>query len=217
MISLRRCLSVTTATLLATAVLAGCGNEEQVATQESCAYPSSGAEPARAVEVPPSEPELADELTATLDLGQGPVTVHLTPERTACTVNNFTSLVEQGWYDDTECHRLTTAGIHVLQCGDPTASGRGGPGWTIPDEVDGSETYPAGTVAMAKTPAPDSGGSQFFLVHDDSPLPPEYTVFGTMDDESVALLREIAASGVEGGGTDGVPVERVTIRQVDLT
>lgn len=140
----------------------------------------------------------------------------MTPERTPCTVASFASLAAQNYFDATECHRVTTAGIFVLQCGDPTATGKGGPGYTIPDEVDGSETYPAGTVAMANTGAPDSGGSQFFLVYEDSQLSPNYTVFGSIDDAGLTVLREIGARGVAGGGTDGQPAETVTISEVTL-
>ena len=143
--------------------------------------------------------------------------IELDADRTPCTVNNFLSLAEQGYFDDTQCHRLTTQGIYVLQCGDPTASGMGGPGYTIPDEVDGSEKYGPGVLAMAKTQYPDSGGSQFFMVYDDSPsLPPQYTVFGTIDEAGVALLEEIAAKGTADGGPDGAPKEEVTISGVTV-
>ena len=94
--------------------------------------------------------------------------------------------------------RLVDYGIFILQCGDPTATGTGGPGYTIPDELDPAPTYPAGTVAMAKRQPPDTGGSQFFLVWADTPLPPEYTVFGTMDQEGLDVVAGIAAQGVDG-------------------
>ena len=90
----------------------------------------------------------------------------------------------------------------MLQCGDPTGTGTGGPGYTIPDELPtdagpspraAAVTYPRGTVAMAKTAQPNSGGSQFFLVYADSTLPPDYTVFGTIDDAGLATIDAIAA------------------------
>ena len=102
----------------------------------------------------------------------------------------------------------------MLQCGDPLASGMGGPGYTIPDEVDGSETYPAGTLAMAKTMAPDSGGSQFFMVYESTPLPPDYTVFGTLDAASTKVVKDIAARGTDTGKGDGGPKVPVTITDV---
>jgi peptidyl-prolyl cis-trans isomerase B (cyclophilin B) len=154
-------------------------------------------------QVPVTVATSAGELGVTLDADAAP-----------CTVHNFVSLAEQGWYDDTTCHRLTTQGIYVLQCGDPTASGMGGPGYTIPDEVSGEETYPAGTVAMAKTAAPDSGGSQFFLVHDDTELPPEYTVFGQVDAAGLDVLRSIAKVGTATGAPDGPPKDDVRIESV---
>lgn len=198
------------------ALTAGCGSDEaSPSSSDGCAYPDSGAA-AKQVDKPSTSPDLGDSLTATLALTTGNVRLTLTPERTPCTVASFASLAAQNYFDATECHRVTTAGIFVLQCGDPTATGKGGPGYTIPDEVDGSETYPAGTVAMANTGAPDSGGSQFFLVYEDSQLSPNYTVFGSIDDAGLTVLREIGARGVAGGGTDGQPAETVTISEVTL-
>lgn len=218
MISRLRPVPAIAVTLLATSLLSACGDEETTATEasEDCSYPVAQ-EAAKDVEKPDATPDLAAELSATVLLDAGEVRISLTPERTPCTVNSFVSLASQGWYHDTPCHRLTTAGIFVLQCGDPTGSGTGGPGYTIPDEVDGTETYAAGTVAMAKTQAPDSGGSQFFLVYDESPLPPDYTVFGTVDAAGLNVLREVAAAGVEGGASDGRPAQEVVIETVTVS
>src|SRR5699024_11558444 len=93
-------------------------------------------------------------------------------------------------------------GIFVLQCGDPTGTGSGGPGYSFADELDGSETYPAGTLAMANA-GPDTNGSQFFVVYDDSPLPADYTVFGSLDKESTKTVADIAAEGTDSGAGDG--------------
>ncbi len=177
----------------------------------ACEYPSDGSEPARDVEAPPADPSVKGKVEVDLGTSIGAITLTLDADRTPCTVNNFVSLAEQGWFDGTDCHRLTTQGIFVLQCGDPTGTSGGGPGYTIPDEVDGSETYPAGTVAMAKTMMPDSGGSQFFLVYDETPLPADYTVFGTMDAKGLAALRKAAEAGTADGGTDGAPKTTVTL------
>ncbi|MDN5725623.1 MAG: peptidylprolyl isomerase [Propionibacteriales bacterium] len=122
--------------------------------------------------------------------------------RTPCTVNSFESLVSQKFYDGTSCHRLADSGIFVLQCGDPTGTGTGGPGYTFADETFPEDTYPRGTVAMANS-GPDTNGSQFFLVWDDSPLPPDYTVFGKMDEKSINIVAGIAAEGQDGSGSDG--------------
>ncbi|MFB0615077.1 peptidylprolyl isomerase [Streptomyces sp. AGS-58] len=116
------------------------------------------------------------------------------------TVNSFGFLAGKGYFDHTKCHRLTTAQIFVLQCGDPQGTGMGGPGYTIPDEnlkdkVLKGNTYPAGTVAMANTGQKHTGGSQFFLVYKDSPLPPSYTPFGTVSEQGMKVLQKIAAAG----------------------
>jgi peptidyl-prolyl cis-trans isomerase B (cyclophilin B) len=124
------------------------------------------------------------------------------------TVNSFNFLAGKGYFDHTKCHRLTTEGIYVLQCGDPTGSGSGGPGYTIPDEnlKDKSlknNIYPAGTVAMANQydastgQGRNTGGSQFFLVYQDSQLPPNYTPFGTVSASGMKVLKKIAAAGAQ--------------------
>ncbi|MFI5975880.1 peptidylprolyl isomerase [Streptomyces sp. NPDC051452] len=118
------------------------------------------------------------------------------------TVNSFDFLAGKGFFDHTKCHRLTAQDIYVLQCGDPQGSGMGGPGYTIPDEnlKDKSlkgNSYPAGTVAMANTGQKHTGGSQFFLVYKDSPLPPKYTPFGTIDAGGMKVLQKIAAAGAQ--------------------
>ena len=127
------------------------------------------------------------------------------------------SLAEQGYFDATECHRLTTAGIFVLQCGDPTATGSGGPGYSFADELTGEETYPAGTLAMANA-GPDTNGSQFFIVYGDTQLPPAYTVFGTVDEAGVKLVEEVAAEGTDNanGQGDGAPNQAVEIESVTV-
>ncbi|MFF8094876.1 peptidylprolyl isomerase [Streptomyces sp. NPDC016675] len=146
----------------------------------------------------------------------GDIDIALKTSAAPHTVNSFSFLAGKGFFDHTPCHRLTTNGIFVLQCGDPTGQGNGGPGYTIPDEnlKDKSlkkNTYPAGTVAMANTGQPGSGGSQFFLVYQDSPLPPSYTPFGTISDEGMKVLKKIAAAGESTGAGDGAPNATVVI------
>ncbi|SOD87949.1 peptidylprolyl isomerase [Streptomyces sp. Ag109_G2-15] len=138
------------------------------------------------------------------------------------TVNSFDFLAGKGFFDHTKCHRLTTNGIYVLQCGDPTGLGSGGPGYTIPDEnlKDASlkgNKYPAGTVAMANTGQKHTGGSQFFLVYKDSPLPPSYTPFGTIDAAGMKVLTKIAAAGENTGAGDGAPNATVVINKATVT
>lgn len=173
----------------------------------TCSYPAAGSA-AKPASAPASEPELAK--TATLSTSAGDITVTLDGDKTPCTVNSFVSLISQGYFDNTACHRLTTQGIFVLQCGDPTGTGTGGPGYSFADETSPDMSYPAGTVAMANAGA-NTNGSQFFLVYEDSSLPPNYTVFGHMDEASIAVVQAIAAKGVAGGRQDGAPAEAVTI------
>ncbi|MFF7609712.1 peptidylprolyl isomerase [Streptomyces parvulus] len=132
----------------------------------------------------------------------GDIGIDLKTSAAPHTVNSFNFLAGKGFFDHTKCHRLTTEGIYVLQCGDPTAQGNGGPGYNIPDEnlKDKSlkdNVYPAGTVAMANTGQPNSGGSQFFLVYQDSQLPPSYTPFGTISDGGMKVLKKLAAAGAQ--------------------
>jgi len=196
----------------------GTSGDSGVSADDECSYPTDGSEPAKSVDPPAGDPTVSGEVVVTMDTSAGELTATLDADRTPCTVNNFVSLAEQDWFADTECHRLVTAGIYVLQCGDPTATGTGGPGYTIPDEVDGTETYGPGTLAMAKTQMPDSGGSQFFIVYDDSPLPPQYTVFGQVDEDGVSAVADVAADGSDerNGPGDGYPSTPVEISGVSV-
>ncbi|MER5611322.1 MULTISPECIES: peptidylprolyl isomerase [unclassified Streptomyces] len=159
------------------------------------------------------------EYAMSLKTSQGDIKFTMDAAKTPHTTNSFKSLADKGFFDGTKCHRLTTQNIFVLQCGDPKGDGTGGPGYTIPDEnltglgkagADGTVTYPAGVVAMANA-GPQTGGSQFFLVYKDSKLPPNYTPFGTMDDASLKVVKEIGAAGAEGGAPDGAPKKAVKI------
>jgi peptidyl-prolyl cis-trans isomerase B (cyclophilin B) len=154
-----------------------------------------------------------------LDTGQGRLTVTLDRAKAPCTVNSFVSLVGQHYFDGTPCHRLTTASIYVLQCGDPSGTGTGGPGYNFPDENlqtggSGSITYPAGTVAMANA-GPSTNGSQFFLVYRDTRLPPNYPIFGTLTG-GLDVVRHVAAAGSDPTG-DGRPKTPVTLGSARVT
>jgi peptidyl-prolyl cis-trans isomerase B (cyclophilin B) len=154
--------------------------------------------------------------TAVMATNCGNVTLALETAQAPHTVNSFVFLAGQKYFDHTPCHRLTTAGIYVLQCGDPTGTGTGGPGYTIPDENLAGATYPAGTVAMANTGQPHSGGSQFFLVYRDTQLPPAYTPFAKVS-AGLNVLQQIAAMGTTTGGPDGAPKAGVFIDSVAVT
>ena len=213
------------ATLAAAAllVLTGCaggsGGEAEPSTPTSaiadgCAYPAAG-QAERSVSPPTAGEEPTGDVSAVLQTSAGDIPLTLTADRTPCTVGSFVSLAEQQYFDDTPCHRLTTQGIFVLQCGDPSGTGTGGPGYRFGDELDGSETYPAGTVAMANA-GPGTNGSQFFLVYEDTELPPNYTVFGSLTPEGLEVVRTIAADGTATGGGDGAPATPVTITGVTI-
>ncbi|MBM9467337.1 peptidylprolyl isomerase [Nakamurella leprariae] len=186
----------------------------------TCEWTPSGREAARPVDPPATSQPASGTVTTTLDFAGGPVEVTLDRAAAPCTVGNFVSLAEQGWFDAASCHRLTAhPGLTVLQCGDPTRTGRGGPPWVFDDEVPadaGTEAvpYPRGTVAMANA-GPDTNGSQFFLVIGDSRLPPAYTVFGSVTG-GLEVLDGIAAAGINGGGRDGLPAGDATIDAVSV-
>jgi peptidyl-prolyl cis-trans isomerase B (cyclophilin B) len=221
--------------LVATAALTACGDDDsdtakdtsgdaQAATSTTgatgvtCAYPASQTPATKLNDPPPSTPDVSGQVTAAVDSSLGTLTFTLDADRAPCTVSSFVSLAKQNYFNGTHCHRLTSQGIFVLQCGDPTATGTGGPGYTIPDEADGSETYPAGTLAMAKTQEPDSGGSQFFIVYKDTDLPPDYTVFGTVDQATIDAVTALAATGTDeaNGPGDGHPLTDVDINTVTV-
>lgn len=150
--------------------------------------------------------------TATLDTSCGKVTIALDAAKAPHTVNSFAFLSGEQYFDHVKCHRLTTEGIYVLQCGDPTGTGSGGPGYQFPDENLSGATYPAGTVAMANAGA-GTNGSQFFLVYKDTQLPPNYTPFGKITG-GLDVLQNIAGGGVQGGGGDGAPNAKVVLNSV---
>ena len=149
--------------------------------------------------------------TLSMTTSCGVITADLFADKAPRTVNSFAFLAGKNFFDGTECHRATTSPtLTVLQCGDPTATGSGGPGYKFPDENLKGATYPRGTLAMANS-GPATNGSQFFLVAKDSQLPPSYTVFGKITPAGLQVLDKIIANGVEGGGTDGKPGRRVFI------
>ncbi|MER7079606.1 peptidyl-prolyl cis-trans isomerase B (cyclophilin B) [Saccharopolyspora kobensis] len=199
------------------------------ATPGPCAYaPTAGEPAAKPVGAPPDpEPTPAEGVeNVTFQTSEGAIPMTLDRSKAPCTVQSFEHLVQAKYFDGTECHRLTTGeGLKVLQCGDPTGTGSGGPGYSIKDEPPadlkpapspydrgGATVYPRGTLAMAKSSMPNSGGSQFFMVYQDSYLPPEYTVFGTVGEEGLSVLDKVAAAGVtpvngEGDGSPNIPVK----------
>lgn len=144
-------------------------------------------------------------VTFVLKMTGGDVTITMDRSKAPCTINSFQSLAEQGYFDRTRCHRLADSGIFVLQCGDPTGTGQGGPGYQFANETDGTESYTSGVVAMANA-GPDTNGSQFFLVWDDSNTldkTPNYTIFGRIDPASRDVVASMAGEGQDGSNPDG--------------
>jgi cyclophilin family peptidyl-prolyl cis-trans isomerase len=126
-----------------------------------------------------SQPELTIDLnksyTVELDTNHGPITIVLKPERSPLAVNNFVFLARDGYYDGVVFHRVVPG--FVIQGGDPTGTGRGGPGYKFRDEIEGPGSYKRGIVAMANA-GPNTNGSQFFICLTDVGLPHSYTIFG---------------------------------------
>jgi peptidyl-prolyl cis-trans isomerase B (cyclophilin B) len=226
------------AALVLAPLLAGCGGGSSSTTAQdpgaqppsqsqsgstssaTCTYPDDPQGKTGNASKPPSTPDVSGKVAVTLKTTIGDLGATLDADATPCTVNSFVSLARQGFFDNSPCHRLTTAasGIFVLQCGDPTGTGTGGPGYTIPDELTGQEKYGPGTLAMANTGQPDTGGSQFFIVYQSTPLPPQYTVFGHLDPAGLADVQKAAKQGSDDayGQGDGHPKVSVTINGVTV-
>jgi peptidyl-prolyl cis-trans isomerase B (cyclophilin B) len=182
-----------------------------------CIYTKSGTA-ARKVKLPKARPDTKATYTATIKTNRGDIRIDLLNSKAPCTVNSFVSLADQAYYNNTHCHRLTTTGIFVLQCGDPTGTGDGGPGYVFNSENLTGATYPKGTVAMANTGSADSNGSQFFLVYKNgSQLSPDYTPFGTIV-SGLNIIQKVAKAGSDNsnGSGDGHPKEKVEIDSVTI-
>ncbi|MFI6210382.1 peptidylprolyl isomerase [Nocardia brasiliensis] len=170
-------------------------------------------------------------VSVSMETNQGPIGLTLNNAESPCTVNSFVSLAAQNFFDGTNCHRMTTGeGLKVLQCGDPTGSGMGGPGYEFDNEYPTDQldpnnpmaaqqpiAYKRGTLAMANA-GPGTNGSQFFIVYGDSQLPPNYTIFGTVDENTMGTLDKIAKAGQDdsNGPGDGKPTQPVTIQSVRI-
>lgn len=184
----------------------------------ACTYSPAdpGTGDTRVVDPPPSTATVSGDVTVSIKTGLGVLTLQLLADRAPCTVNSFVYLARQDYFTDTECHRLTTDGLFVLQCGDPSGTGTGSPGYQFGEEnlpVIGP-AYPRGTVAMANA-GPGTNGGQFFLVYKNSDIPPDYPVFGTVV-SGMDLLDRIAAAGTDNGTSDGHPKQAVHIDEVTV-
>ncbi|HEY3438644.1 MAG TPA: peptidylprolyl isomerase [Actinotalea sp.] len=190
-------------------------------TPAAAAPSSPAATPSSSAAAVP-DPSLAEgrTWTSTLTTTAGDIALELDGKAAPQAVASFVTLAQKGFFDGTTCHRLTVEGIFVLQCGDPTGTGTGGPGYSFGpiENAPADGIYPAGTVAMART-ADDaaSQGSQFFLVYKDSPIPSDsaggYTVFGHITG-GMDVLQAVADAGI-AKGTDSTPATEVTIKGVE--
>jgi len=197
-----------------------------------CSY-TSATPVAKKVSLPPTTPDYTDSYQATINTNQGKITFNLLNNKATCSVNSFVHLAEAGYFNNTQCHRLLTSGIYVLQCGDPYATasaklncsttskiGTGTPGYDFASENLTGAKYPAGTVAMANEGSASTNGSQFFIVYKDSTsgLTASYTPFATVS-SGLGIVQNVAKGGyscqyAQAGG--GVPKKKVIIDGVTI-
>ena len=152
--------------------------------------------------------------TANLETNHGTMVVEFFTDDAPNTVNNFVNLAKEGYYDTTPFHRIIKG--FMLQGGDPTGTGMGGPGYKFNDEKV-TRQYTKGTVAMANA-GPNTNGSQFFIMHADYPLPPNYTIFGQVV-EGTEVIDEIAnvPVGRSRSGENSAPLEPVVLVKATIT
>ncbi len=155
--------------------------------------------------------DLAKTYSAILQTNHGDISVALDAERSPQTVNNFVFLARDGFYDGCIFHRVISG--FMVQGGDPTGTGRGGPGYKFRDETEGDGHYARGTLAMANS-GPNTNGSQFFITHADAGLPHSYTIFGNVT-EGLDAVDSIAASDTDHSDKphDDVVISKVTISE----
>ncbi len=197
-----------------------------------CSY-TSATRVAKKVSLPPATPDYTNSYQATINTNQGKITFNLLNNKATCTVSSFVHLAEAGYFNNTQCHRLLTSGIYVLQCGDAYATasaklncsttskiGSGTPGYDFASENLTGAKYPAGTVAMANEGSASTNGSQFFIVYKDSTsgLTASYTPFATVS-SGLGIVQNVAKGGyscqyAQAGG--GVPKKKVIIDSVTI-
>jgi peptidyl-prolyl cis-trans isomerase B (cyclophilin B) len=190
----------------------GSGGEATGAPAVECRYERLSGESAPIM--PPDRPTRGGLVIVTIGTNRGPVTLELDAAKAPCTVQSFLTLAGANYFTDSACHRLTTALIFVVQCGDPTATGSGGPGYRFDDEnLPAANGYPRGTLAMANA-GPNSNGSQFFLVYRDSPIDPNYPVFGRVTG-GLEVLDAVAGGGAPNN--DGQPNLELVIESIKVS
>lgn len=181
--------------------------------------------------LPPTTAPNTGTQTMTIDTSVGTITAKVDLSAAPCTAASFTHLASKKFFDNTKCHRLVTEGLKVLQCGDPSATGKGyrdsdgtgGPSYRFAEEnlpVDKRPAYPEGVIAMANSGQPGSTGSQFFIVFGDSQLNPDYTVVGTVT-SGLDLVKQVGAAGHDNAYAEqaggGHPKKEVVIKSLTMT
>jgi peptidyl-prolyl cis-trans isomerase B (cyclophilin B) len=195
-----------------------------------CTYTSTGAA-GQHPSLPAATPDWSAAYTATINTNRGPISINLANSKATCAVNSFVHLAQVNFWNSTQCHRVSDdGGLYMLQCGDPNArassaltcsgsgqAGNGGPAYSFSDENLTGATYPAGTLAMANS-GPNTNGSQFFLVFQNTSLPANYTPFGTIT-SGLDILQNVGKAGTTctyAGAGGGVPKEKVIITSVSI-
>ncbi|WP_062073047.1 peptidylprolyl isomerase [Demequina sediminicola] len=172
----------------------------------------------------PPDPSLAEGRVwdVTLDTNLGEIVLELDGANAPQATASFVALAEDDFFNNTQCHRLTTENIYVLQCGDPSATGQGGPAYSYGpiENAPSDDLYPAGTLAMARVGNDaESMGSQFFIVYDDSTIPSDaaggYTIFGQVT-QGLSIVEDVASAGTITGEPDGPPAQSVIVNEVSV-
>jgi peptidyl-prolyl cis-trans isomerase B (cyclophilin B) len=178
-----------------------------------------GGQTNRLAPLPPARPTRTGRVPATIRTSLGDVTLELDAARAPCTVNAIASLIQGDYYSQTDCHRLTTADLWVVQCGDPSGTGAGAPGYRYDDENTPPPgnlwTYQRGTVAMVNS-GPDTNGAQFLIMYRDSELGPDYPIVGKVTG-GLDVIDRVAAAGTDDGSTDSRPKLPLHITRIDLS
>jgi peptidyl-prolyl cis-trans isomerase B (cyclophilin B) len=167
---------------------------------------------------PPSCIDAAKTYTAVVSTSKGAYTIQLDPTAAPLTVNNFVVLARYHYFDNTICHRAIPG--FAVQCGDPTGTGSGGPGYSFADELPAAGAYKVGSVAMANSSSPDSNGSQFFVITGDSgvALSPDFTLFGQVTDGLDTTVPALDALGNPDQAANGVPpLEQIVVQSITIT
>jgi cyclophilin family peptidyl-prolyl cis-trans isomerase len=201
--------------LIASMILAGCGEDDAIATITPTSEASQGGNMAKQWSAEPEmQLESGKDYGAIIRTNKGDIVVDLFESDAPRTVNNFVFLANEGYYEGVPFHRVIKD--FMVQTGDPTGTGAGGPGYRFADEAV-TRDYLRGTLAMANA-GPNTNGSQFFIVHQDYPLPKSYTIFGIVTD-GMDVLDAIATTPVRmsSRGEPSVPTEPLNVESVEVT